>query len=438
MAVAWSLVALAFGGIAYSTQQMGLFPILPRVGETFGVDLAWATWTVSAFLLASAVATPVLGKLGDLYGRRRTLIAVLSVALLGTVLAAVAPNMPLFIAGRVLQGLGSATFALGFALARDLAPEGRSGSWIAILGATFALGGGTAMAASGFVADEASWRWLLWIGVPMHALAIAAVLAAVPATPVARRRSLDVPGAALLAVGVATILVGLTESDSAGWGSPRTILLIASGAVVLAAWFRFETLVKDPLVPAGMLARPGVGRGNVLSFITGFITFGALSILSVVVAGPPFSYDASTTGLLLALSTLPIVAAAPLAGVVARRLGPTIPAVTGLAAVTSSMAILAAGTSSDVAIWGAMTLLGLGVGATFLMATLLVVDGVGTEDTALSAGLATITRLLGGVLGAQLAATLVAGGAGYPAVFLAAGVTALPVMALLLRRPSSS
>ena len=430
------LAALSLAGIAYATQQMGLLPVLPQVRDTFGVSVAWAAWTISAFLLASAIATPALGKLGDLHGQRPTLLAVLGISLVGTVVAAIAPTMPVFIAGRLLQGVGAATFALGFAAARDLAPAGRAPAWIALLGAAFSLGGGGALALSGFVVDAVSWRWLLWLGVPLHLVAIAAVVAAIPASPARTRRRLDLAGAALLAAGVAAILVALTESASWGRGSAQTLGVLAAGVALLVAWGRFETRVEDPLVDAGMLARPGVVRGNAVSSTMGFVTFGSLAVLPVMVQASPFAYGSAAIGLLLSLSTLPIVLSAPITGHLAARTSAAALAAGGLAGLALAMLLLAAAPGSELALWTAMGVLGLALGVTFTTATVLVVEGVDSGDTAISASLATVTRLLGGVLGAQLAATLVAGGAGFSLVYLLAALAVLPALWIVLSRPA--
>src|ERR671932_667100 len=167
-----TLAILALAGTAFALQQTMIVPALPTLQRDLHTSTAWATWFLTGFLLVAAVATPILGKLGDQYGKERLLVITLAVFFVGCAGAAAAWNIWALIAFRAVQGAGGAVFPLSFAIIRDEFPREKIGVGIGLISAVFGVGGGFGIVFSGLIVDHLSWRWLFIVG----AIGIAAAL----------------------------------------------------------------------------------------------------------------------------------------------------------------------------------------------------------------------------------------------------------------------
>src|SRR5215203_288788 len=215
-----TLGVLTLAGIAFAFQQTMVFPALPAFQDDFGSTTAWTTWVLTAFLVSAAVATPILGRLGDQYGKERMLLVSLGLFLAGCVGAAAAWNIWSLIAFRILSGAGGALFPLSFAIIRDEFPADRVKVAIGLLSAVFGVGGGLGIVLSGLIVDHVSWRWLFILGSIPVAASLLLVRRFVPESPVRSPSRVDIPGALLLAGGLISLMLALTEGEDWGWGSP--------------------------------------------------------------------------------------------------------------------------------------------------------------------------------------------------------------------------
>src|SRR5712691_7014393 len=159
-----TLAILTLAGTAFALQQTMVIPALPALQRDLHTTTTWVTWVLTVFLLAASVATPLLGKLGDQYGKERLLTISLAVFLLGSIGAAAAWNIWALIFFRAVQGAGGAVFPLSFGIIRDEFPRERVGVAIGLISATFGVGGGFGLVLSGLIIDHLSWRWLFVIG----------------------------------------------------------------------------------------------------------------------------------------------------------------------------------------------------------------------------------------------------------------------------------
>lgn len=237
---------LAFAGIVVAVMQTLIVPVikdLPRLLDTTPGD---ATWVLTSTLLSGAVATPIMGRLGDLYGKRRMLVASLSVMVAGALVSALTSDLLLMIAGRTLQGVAMGAIPLGIGLMRDLLPPKRLGSAMALMSSSIGVGGGLALPAAALVAQSSDWHALYFGAAGLGVLAIALTLALVPESPARTPGTFDLPGALGLSAGLLLFLLPLTKGSAWGWTSGTTLGLLGAAVVVLLLWGLMELRVPAP------------------------------------------------------------------------------------------------------------------------------------------------------------------------------------------------
>src|ERR671933_2334670 len=274
-----TLAILTLATSAFALMQTMVVPALPTLQRDLHTTTTWATWVLTVFLLVASVATPVMGKLGDQYGKERLLTVSLTLFLGGCIGAAAAWNIWALIGFRAVQGLGAAVFPLSFAIIRDEFPPEKIGVGIGLVSAVFGVGGGLGIVLSGVIVDNLSWRWLFIVGAIGIAISIVLVHRFVPESPVKTPSRVDVPGAVLLSGGLVALLLALTEGETWGWTSGRILGLFVAAVVLLVAWGWFETRVPEPLVDMRMLARRPVLLTNLTALIAGFAMFGTFVLI---------------------------------------------------------------------------------------------------------------------------------------------------------------
>src|SRR6266581_2987572 len=281
-----TLAILTLAGTAFALQQTMVIPALPALQRDLHTTTTWVTWLLTVFLLVASVATPVLGKLGDQYGKERLLVLALAIFLLGCIGAAAAWNIWSLIAFRAVQGAGGAIFPLSFGIIRDEFPREKLGLGIGLISAVFGVGGGFGTVLSGLIVDYASWSWRFIAGAMPIAAAVVLVHRFVPESPIKTPSSVDLVGASLLSVGLIAMLLGLTEGESWGWTSGRIASLAVVAAVFLVAWGFAELTVAEPMVDMRMLAHRPVLFTNLTAIIAGFAMFGSFVLVPNFVETP--------------------------------------------------------------------------------------------------------------------------------------------------------
>ncbi len=224
-----SLLILSFSALAFSLAQTMLIPALGELTDQLGTDASGIAWVLTGYLLAAAVATPIAGRLGDMFGKRRLLVISLLLFGLGSTVAALGDSLEVVVAGRVLQGFGGGIFPLCFGIIRDEFPRERVAGSIGLISAIFGIGGGAGLIAGGLIADHLSYHWIFWLGTITAALAALATQLWVPESPERTPGRIDLRGAALLAVGLVLPLIAISRANAWGWGAPQTLGLIAAG-----------------------------------------------------------------------------------------------------------------------------------------------------------------------------------------------------------------
>ena len=409
-----TLAVLTIGALAYALSQTMVVPALPEIQHELGTTATAVTFVLTAYLLTASMATPIVGRLGDMFGKERVLVLTLVVFGLGSLVAALSHSIGVLIAGRAIQGVGGAVFPLSFGIIRDEFPRERVAAGIGLISATFGIGGSAGLVLSGVIVDHLSYEWIFWIALAVVAAAVVATRLFVPESPVKSPARIDWVGAALLSVGLVSLLVGVSQGNTWGWGSTRVVSLFVLAAVVVAVWGRWEARVPEPLVDMRMMRRRAVLTTNLTALLVGFGMFGSFILIPQFVQVPAragFGFDASVTaaGLFLLPSAAVMLVAGPVSGWLGGRFGSRLPLLIGTFTATVSFSFLALAHDERWMIYAGTSLLGLGIGFSFAAMANLIVEAVEQRQTGVATGMNTIMRTIGGSLGGQIAASVVAG-----------------------------
>ncbi len=408
------LAVLSLGGIAYSLLQSLVVPALPQIQDSLHTSEGSVGWVLTAFLLSASVTTPIVGRLGDMYGKERLLLVVLILLGVGTLISAVASSLAVMLVGRVIQGIGGGIFPLAFSIIRDELPRERVPGGIGLVSSLLGIGGGLGVVLAGVVTENLSYHWLFWF--PLGMIAITALLTRryIPESPVKTPAQVNYRAAALMTVGISATLLAITETSTWGWGSPKTLGLLLGGLLVIGAWIREELRSREPLVDMRMMAIRGVWTTNTVAFLIGVGMYSSFILIPEFVQEPGstgygFGASATAAGLFLLPATIAITVVGQMAGVLERRIGSRGALIGGTVFALAAYALLVLGRGAEVDVYVAAGLLGIGIGLAFSAMANLIVENVRQEQTGVATGMNAVTRTLGGAFGGQLAATLLAG-----------------------------
>ena len=442
---------LAVAAVAYALLQSLVAPALLTIQHDLNTTTAGAAWILTAYLLSASVVTPIAGRLGDMYGKKRVMVIVLVVLALGTLLAALATTIGVMIVARVIQGAGGAVFPLSFGIIRDEFPRARVPHGIALISAILGIGGGLGIVLAGPIIQHLDYHWLFWF--PLIAVIIAAIgiIVFVPESPVKTRGRIDPLGAVLLAAWLVALLVPVSQGPTWGWTSPKTLLLFAAAAVLIPVWVWSESRSRAPLVDMQMMRLRPVWTTNLAALVLGFGMFASFVLVPQFVELPEstgFGFGASVTqaGLFLVPATLGMLVAGPISGRLSSTVGSRVPLILGALFSCVGFALLAVAHSQRFEIYLAMAVMGIGIGFAFSSMANLIVESVPASQTGVATGMNTIVRSIGGAIGSQVsaaivAATLAANGQptenGFTIAFAVAAIALVigVVVALMVPRP---
>src|SRR4051794_1692994 len=224
-----TLAVLATAALAYALLQTMVAPALPAIQRDLGASTTTVTWVLTVYLLTASVATPIVGRIGDIFGKERVLVATLGAFALGALISALSHSLGMLVAGRAVQGIGGAVFPLAFGIIRDEFPREKVATGIGLISATFGIGGGGGLVLSGILVDHLSWEWIFWLGLVVIVAAAVAAHFFVPESPVKSPARIDWAGAGMLTAALVCLLLAVSEGNRWGWGSaPIVGLLVAS------------------------------------------------------------------------------------------------------------------------------------------------------------------------------------------------------------------
>jgi MFS family permease len=341
----------------------------------------------------------------------------------------------------VLQGFGGGIFPLCFGIIRDEFPREKVASSIGLISAIFGIGGGTGLIGGGLIADHLSYHWIFWLGTISAALAAIATELWVPESPERKPGRVDLRGAALLGLGLVMPLIAISRANDWGWGSTRTLVLIAAGLAVLAVWVADERRTEQPLADIPTLIKPPVLLTNVATLFVGFGMFGSFLLIPQLAELPEstgfgFGLDATGAGLLMLPGAAMMLFTGPISGALGTRFGSKLPLAIGAAITSAGLLGLGIDHGTQFAVIAWSFVMSTGIGLAFAAMANLIVEAVPPAQTGEATGINTLTRSVGASIGSQVSAAILAGSAaagsavptddGFTAAFLvSAGVAAV-------------
>ena len=391
---------LAFAGIVVAVMQTLLVPVIKDLPQLLSTAPSNATWVLTSTLLSGAVATPIMGRLGDLYGKRRMLISSLAVMVIGALVSAVTSDLIPMIVGRTLQGFAMGAIPLGIGLMRDMLPRERLGSAMALMSSSIGVGGGLALPAAALVAQNADWHALYYGAAGLGVLSIALTLLVVPESEVRAEGTFDLLGALGLSAGLVLFLLPITKGSDWGWTSGLTLGMFAASAVVVLLWGVYELRTKAPLVDLRTTARPAVLFTNLASIMVGVSFYVVSLVLPQLLQLPKetgygLGQSMVVAGLLVAPLGLTMMFTAPVYARLSAKYGPKTTLILG-------MLIIAIGYGAGLGLmsapWQSLVIsvvLGAGIGLAYSSLPALIVGAVPASETGAANGLNTLMRSIG-------------------------------------------
>jgi MFS family permease len=394
------VTVLAFAGITVALMQTLIIPLLPELPGLLGASPADTSWAVTATLLAAAVATPVMGRLGDMYGKRRMLLASLGLLAAGSVIVAMSDTLTPMIVGRATQGLSAGVIPLGISIMRDELPKERLPGAMALMSASLGVGGALGLPAAAFLADNVDWHVLFWAAAGIGIVCIGLVASIVPESKVRSGGRFDLVGAVGLSAGLVALLLAVSKGAGWGWTDPLTLGMFAAAVVILLAWGRFELKTREPLVDLRTTARRQVLLTDLAGIVFGYATLAISLLLPQLIQLPEatgygMGQSMVAVGLVMAPSGIAMMLFAPVSARITKTKGPKTTLMTGAVVVAAAYAL---GTVLMAEIWQLVVvsaLIGVGIGLAYGAMPALIMDATPPSETASANSLNTLMRSIG-------------------------------------------
>lgn len=415
---AWLITAvLCLCGTVVSLQQTLVIPLLPDFPKILGTTADNASWVVTASLVTAAVATPIIAKSADMYGKRLMMLICLVAMVSGSVVCAFADGLAVMIVGRSLQGFAAALIPVGISILRDELPAERVGGAVALMSATLGIGGAIGTPLAGVIYANASWHMLFWVAGGAAFLFVVLIPLVVPESKVRAAGRFDVGGAVLLSLALVALLLPISKGQAWGWGSQWTVGLLVVSAVLFAVFIPFQLRVSSPMVDLRTSVRRPVLLTNVASIFAGFAMFANLLATTQQLQIPKatgygMGMDVLATGLWMLPTGLAMVVLAPVSSEISRRFGARISLMAGLLVMAVGYVLRVFMTGSPAEIIVGATIISAGTALSFAAMPTLIMRSVPITETAAANGLNSLVRAIGtsmssAVIAAVFAATVV-------------------------------
>jgi MFS family permease len=410
-----TFAVLAVGVTSFGLLQSLVLPILPTVQHQFGSTQNTVTWVLTAYLLSATVATPIVGRVGDMFGKDRVLFATLLVLAIGCVAAALAPTVGWLIAARGVQGVGGGVLPLTFGIIGDEFPPVRVAGAIGAMAGLLAFGGGLGAVLAGPIVAMLDFGWLFWISLAVLVPAAVAVRSVVPPSPVRWPGRIDRVSAVLVASGLISLLLAISQGPSWGWASTACLVLDVVAVILLAGWVANELHSRDPLIDIRMLSLPTVATTNAAALLFGVGQFAIVGFLPEFVqaprrAGYGFASSVTESCLFLLPQTMGMFAFGLLSGRVSARLGAKATVLIGTATGIVPYVLFAEFGHAKWQIYLASGFMGISFGLAISGMATIIVAAVPPSQTGVASGMSANVRTLGGCVGSAVLSSMVAGG----------------------------
>ena len=409
----YAVLALAVGG--YALLQSLVIPVLPTIEAGLHTSQNTVTWVLTAYLLSAAIFTPIMGRLGDMYGKERMLVLTLVALTLGSLLAAIASSITLMIVARVIQGVGGGVVPLAFGLIRDEFPKEKVMGAIGVIAALAAAGAGLGIVLAGPIVNALDYHWLFWIPMIVMAAGTIAAHIVVPESRVRTPGKLSWAGIFLLSAWLVAGILAISEAPTWGWGSTSVIGLLLGTVILAVVWVVVEARSEHPLIDMQMMRIPAVWTTNLVALLLGVGMYAVFAFLPEFLqtpksAGYGFGVSITVSGLILLPASVFMFAFGMLSGPLSKRFGSKSVLVTGLLVGIVTFALLTFAHAAEWEILVAMVVEGVGFGLAFSSMSAIVVVAVPPEQTGVASGMNANIRTIGGSIGAAVMSSIVTSG----------------------------
>jgi EmrB/QacA subfamily drug resistance transporter len=409
-AVTFAVLAMGVG--AFALLQSLVIPVLTTVQHELHTTQSTVTWVLTAYLLSASIMTPILGRVGDMTGKKRVFVATLVALAVGSLLAAVAPSIGVLIVARVIQGFAGGMLPVAFGIIRDEFPADKVAGAVGVIAALTAVGAGLGIVLAGPIVGALNYHWLFWLPLILTVVAAVSAVLFVPESPVRTPGRISWQPALLLSGWLVTLLVALSEAPSWGWRSGSVLALLAATVVLAAGWAVAELRAATPLIDMKMMRRTAVWTNNLVALLIGvgmYATFAFLPEFVQTPAAAGYGFGASITrsGLMLLPSAVTMFIVGLFAGRLARGLGGRTLVIVGCLIGSGAMSMLAFAHHHQWEIYVSSALMGIGFGLAFSAMSALIVAAVPPSQTGVASGMNANIRTIGGSIGAAVMASIV-------------------------------
>ncbi|MBW0284514.1 MFS transporter [Prescottella equi] len=413
---------LCLSGTVVALQQTMVIPLLPDFPKILGVSADDASWLVTVTLLTSAVATPIVSRLADMFGKRRMMLISMTMIVVGSLVAAIGGNFVALLIGRGLQGFAISMIPVGISIMRDELPKEKVASATALMSATLGIGSALGLPLSGLIFEHLGWPAIFWLSAIVGVLLIIAVAVVVPESSLRTRGKFDFLGAVMLSTALTAILLAISKGASWGWTSELTLLMFVIGIVTLALWFPYELRVTQPMVDLRTSAKRPVLLTNVASILVGFSMYAnnlstTQQLQMPKISGYGFELGVMAAGLCMIPAGLAMVFFAPVSANITKRFGAKITLIVGGTVLALAYIARVFLTGSIALIIISAAVVSIGTAIAYSAMPMLIMRSVPITETASANGLNSLLRSVGtstssAVVAAMLTSMVIPSGPG--------------------------
>ena len=402
---------LCLSGTVVALQQTMVIPLLPEFPKILGVSADDASWLVTVTLLTSAVATPIVSRLADMFGKRRMMLISMTMIVVGSLVAAIGGNFISLLIGRGLQGFAISMIPVGISIMRDELPKEKVASATALMSATLGIGSALGLPLSGLIFEHLGWPAIFWLSAIVGVLLIIAVAAVVPESSVRTRGKFDFLGAVMLSTALTAILLAISKGARWGWTSELTLLMFVIGIVTLALWFPYELRVTQPMVDLRTSAKRPVLLTNVASILVGFSMYAnnlstTQQLQMPKISGYGFELGVMSAGLCMIPAGLAMVFFAPVSANITRRFGAKTTLIVGGTVLALAYIARVFLTGSIALIIVSAAVVSIGTAIAYSAMPMLIMRSVPITETASANGLNSLLRSVGTSISSAVVAAM--------------------------------
>jgi MFS family permease len=393
--------------------QTLVIPLIPALPTLLNASPADTPWVVTITLLVSALVTPIGGRLGDLFGKRRVLLWTLTAATTGTIVSAVTTSLLPMVIGRGLQGCAMAGVPLALGILKDVLPPHRTGPVIALLTGTLGLGGAIGIPLAGLVAQHYDWHVLFWGAAGLGLLCILLTVLVVPEAGRRGEGHFDRVGALGLTAGLIGLILPIVNGGRWGWGSLRTLILGTVAVLILLAWSRHQLRVSSPLVDLRLSTRRPVLMANLATVASGFSIYTMLFVFPQILQAPRttgygFGLSLVWAGTAVAPNGLAALLVSPFAARLIARHGARVAMMLGAVVIAAGYILILVQMDTVAQFVVSSCIIGAGAGISVAATSKLITDAVPVTKTGSANGVNSLMRSFGSTIASAVLAAVLA------------------------------